>query len=284
MRNDAALIHVPQPSTEPVDDVHSYRGFGFNKTVDTLSKTVMTNEVRVTVEVLYESGLRKPVVKVPQTSRGGRIPRIYGLPNHQVLQLDPATLPQQVYIALQNFAEAECTTEAIAIAARTEASTSSLYGGSLPLKIAWTPHVETLTFNSVPIHRVNRANRRDATPSFGEQVPHGAMLEAVLMLRQEVSTRDQNSLTGTDALPYACVATPAASKEAWTSASGVGSVKSVLVSRELFQQVEEEKAAKRLADAYEFEQRAIAAAHEAAKQRALLENKNSGMFSCCQAR
>jgi len=146
------------------------------------------------------------------------------------------------------------------------------------------PHVELLTFNSVPIHRVNRSNRRDATPPLGEQVPHGAMLEAVMMLRQEVSTRDQNSLTSTDNLPYACVPTPNASNKPWTSkASGVGSVKSVLVDRELFKQAEQEKADKRLADAYEYERRAIAAAQEAAKRRAAEQNRG-GFFACCQAR
>jgi len=277
-----ALIHVPQPSTEPAEDTTSYSGFGFNKTVDTLNKTVLSNDVRVTVEVTFVSGM-KPTVMCPPTTRSGRVSRIYGVPAHLLLQLDPSTLPQQVYSALQIYIDNECAKEAIATAARTETSTAGLDGGSLPLNIVWQTHVELLTFNHVPIHRVDRRNQRDATLPIGEQVPQGASLEAVVIMRQEVSSRDQVSITGVDALPYATM--PRTDKDGYPldffTEPKKGSATTILRDRELWVADREASTRQRVQDASEYERKALAQArarHEA-------QTGGGGFFgACCSKR
>ena len=122
------------------------------------------------------------------------------------MRLDPTALPVSAYEALQRFSESECAKEAKEVARRAALSTENLRGGALPFRVSWVPSVEMLYLDNAPIHKVDRRNARDATPPLGEQVPRGARVVAIVILRQEVSSQDQSALTDTGELPFAVAA------------------------------------------------------------------------------
>jgi len=179
------------------------KGFGFNGSIDSVGKTVMTNEVIIQIEVMYQNE-KKEGVSVPQiTRRDQRIGRVYGVPNRIILHLHPSSMPAQAYHALQRFCDVECMKEAMEVARRTEMNTKDLTSGNLALQVKWTPTIDMLSYNGTQIRKIDRRNKNDATMPMGDQVPHGAKLEAVAIMRQEISSRDQQSIVHVDALPYA---------------------------------------------------------------------------------